>query len=166
MMLPLSPQNWDTARRRCCTPLIANWSCRKKLSGIGKSCHRVKRTSFRCRRLKNRITMISEARCEVAFGAKLGEWKIHFFNLRSDEREEQEHVVARRLEQITKQLQCPHGLTNKERRLLNRECIVLRKAFPHPTVIDQSAKPTGRKTARGRFRLSFPAASPQRNSRC
>jgi hypothetical protein len=70
-----------------------------------------------------------EPRCEVEFKPKTGEaWKIRFFNC-SDDREQQKRIRDRRLDQITKQLDCPHGLTNRERRRLNKERTILQNAF-------------------------------------
>jgi hypothetical protein len=42
------------------------------------------------------------------------------------------------VERITKQLQCPHGLTNKERQRLHKELRQL-KAFIGTTTIDENA---------------------------
>jgi hypothetical protein len=42
------------------------------------------------------------------------------------------------VEQITKQLECPHGLTNKERRLLSKERSALQRAFLTSAVHDQA----------------------------
>jgi hypothetical protein len=68
--------------------------------------------------------------CEVKFDHNTGKLgQIHFYNLRSDDREERERVAATRVEQITKQLNCPHGLTNNERRLLSKERDALQRAF-------------------------------------
>ena len=85
--------------------------------------------------------MIPEQRCEVEFEAHSGKFsKIRFYNLRSDEREEQERVAGKRVEQISKQLECPQGLTNRERRRLDQERTVLQKAFPAPAAVADSAK--------------------------
>jgi hypothetical protein len=81
--------------------------------------------------------MNPEPRCEVKFDANTGKCaEIRFFN--SNEREEQERIAATLVEQITKQLECPHGLTNKERRRLEKERRVLQKAFPQKTAIDKA----------------------------
>jgi hypothetical protein len=83
--------------------------------------------------------MNPEPRCEVRFDANTGKFaEICFFNLRSNEREEQERIAATLVEQITKQLECPHGLTNKERRRLEKERTVLQKAFLQKTAIDKA----------------------------
>jgi hypothetical protein len=85
--------------------------------------------------------MNPEPRCEVKFDAETGKLaEIRFFNLRSDEREERERIAATLVEQITKQLECPHGLTNKERRRLEKERRVLQKAFLQKTTIDKARK--------------------------
>ena len=84
---------------------------------------------------------IPEQRCEVELDAHTGKFsKIRFYNLQSDEREEQEQVAAKRVEQISKQLEYPKGLTNRERRRLDQERTVLQKAFPPPAVVADSAK--------------------------
>ena len=83
--------------------------------------------------------MNPEPRCEVKFDANTRKFaEIRFFNLRSNEREEQEHIAATLVEQITKQLECSHGLTNKERRRLEKERRVLQKAFLQKTAIDKA----------------------------
>jgi hypothetical protein len=83
--------------------------------------------------------MNPKPRCEVKFDAKTGKCaEIRFFNLRSDEREEKERIAATLVEQITKQLECPYGLTNKERRRVEKERRVLQKAFLQKTAIDEA----------------------------
>jgi hypothetical protein len=83
--------------------------------------------------------MNPKPRCEVKFDANTGKFaECRFFNLRSNEREEQKRIAATHVEQITKQLECPHGLTNKERRRLEKERRVLQKAFLQKTTIDKT----------------------------
>jgi hypothetical protein len=73
--------------------------------------------------------MSLKPRCQVEFDVKTRKVaKFRFLNC-PDDREEQKRVVASQVEQITKQLDCPHGLTNKEKRLLSKERRALQSAF-------------------------------------
>ena len=84
--------------------------------------------------------MSSEPRCEVEFDSRTGK----FAQLRCinwpDDRKAQQRIAAKRVEQITKQLECPHGSTNKKRRQLDRERTVLQKAFLQTTEIPEAKK--------------------------
>jgi hypothetical protein len=84
--------------------------------------------------------MNPQPRCEVEFDSYTGKFRrFHFFNC-PDDREAQRRVVAKSVEQITQQLECPHGLTNKERRQLDRERRALQKAFLETTEIPEAKK--------------------------
>ena len=79
-------------------------------------------------------------RCEVEFNSYTSKLRrFRFFNC-PDDREVRRRVVANRVEQITQQLKCPHGLTNKERRQLDRERRALQKAFLETTEIPEAKK--------------------------
>jgi len=68
-------------------------------------------------------------RCQVEFDAKTRKVAKFRFSKCSDDREDQKRVAASQVEQITKQLDCPRGLTNKERRLLSKERDALQREF-------------------------------------
>jgi hypothetical protein len=82
--------------------------------------------------------MNPEPHCQVKFDAKTGKIAGFRFLIRSDDPDERARVAAKHVEQITKQLDCPHGLTNKERRLLSKERRALQSAFLTSAVQDQA----------------------------
>ena len=84
--------------------------------------------------------MNPEPGCKVKFDPNTGKFaEIRFFGPRSNERKEQERVAVNCVERITKQLECPHGLTNKEKQRLHKELRQL-KAFVRKTWIDETAE--------------------------
>jgi hypothetical protein len=84
--------------------------------------------------------MNPQARCEVRFDPNTGKFtEIRFFGLRPDDRKGQERVAANAVARMTNQLQCPPGLTNKERKRLNKEVRQL-KSFLGNTAIDETAE--------------------------
>lgn len=89
--------------------------------------------------------MSSEPRCEVEFDSRTGRFaQVRCINW-PDDRKAQQRLATERVEQITKQLECPHGFTNKERRQLYRERTVLQKAFLQTTEIPEAKKGGGSK---------------------
>jgi hypothetical protein len=66
--------------------------------------------------------MNPQTHCRVESDAKTGKIvKFHFFGPQSGDPEAKKRFVEKQVEQITKQLNSPHGLTNKERRQLDKE---------------------------------------------
>ena len=82
--------------------------------------------------------MNPEPHCQVKVDAKTGKVVGFSFLNCSDGPDEHARVAAKRVEQITKQLNCPHGLTNKERRRLHGERAALHKAFLEKTAVDKA----------------------------
>jgi hypothetical protein len=81
--------------------------------------------------------MNPEPHCQVKVDAKTGKI-VGFSFVCSDDPDEHARVAAKRVEQITKQLECPHGLTNKERPRLHRERAALHRAFLEKTAVDKA----------------------------
>jgi hypothetical protein len=70
-------------------------------------------------------------RVECEFDRSAGSWRLRFFNC-TDETAKR-HAVAHRIQQITKQLSVGRGLTNREKRELDRERRFLEREFtPEP----------------------------------
>ena len=88
--------------------------------------------------------MNPEARCEVEFDRRNGKFTIGYFNCPVDEASEAA-ARKRRVEQITAQLSCPHGLTNRERQRLNRERGWLQRMFPETTLVDEAKETKNQK---------------------
>jgi hypothetical protein len=73
------------------------------------------------------MTLEETPRCECYFDSKTRSWTLRYFNC-SDETG-RKRARAYRIEQITKQLSGGSGLTNRERRELDREQNFLRRQF-------------------------------------
>jgi hypothetical protein len=73
-------------------------------------------------------TLEETPRCECYFDSKTRSWTLRYFNC-SDETG-RKRARAYRIEQITKQLSGGSGLTNRERRELDRERNFLKRLSP------------------------------------
>jgi hypothetical protein len=78
--------------------------------------------------------------CWVQFDAKTGKVVNFCFGPELNDPEDRKRVVERRVEQITKQLNSPHGLTNRERRQLDKERTAWQKAFLQTNKVDPATE--------------------------
>ena len=100
-------------------------------------------------------------RCE--YESSTGE--LHFFNCPND-RAAHERIARKRIAQITEQLSCPHGLTNRERRLLAKERNALQRTFGQPAPVNElSALKKHKKLKAAEKKLAWLARKTSKDSR-
>ena len=107
--------------------------------------------------------MNPEPRCEVVLDRNKRKFAIRYFNCPVADEVSEARARDRRIEEITRQLACPHGLTNKERTQLNRERTFLQKGFSKRMAIDEPRQQKKLKAAEKKLQWLVRKAGKERD---